>query len=92
MSMDQRANILYFKFLDWSVVDGNKDLEDRKENYHAMKAYLQEKWGIPDLVCEMHLENIKKVALPTDPEDKPGMLLYTKNAYSNLDTLTKLES
>ena len=92
MSMDQKANILYFKFLDWSVVDGNKDLEDRKENYHAMKAYLQEKWGIPDLVCEMHLENIKKVALPTDPEDKPGMLLYTKNAYSNLDTLTKLES
>jgi hypothetical protein len=91
MSLEQKANVLYNKHLDPSVLDGNKDLEERKEDYSAMKLWLQEKWGTPDAVCEMYLENISKLTIPSDPRDDAGMLLYTKNAYSNLMTLTKLE-
>ncbi len=58
MSLDQKANVLYNKHLDPSVLDGNKELEEKKEDYLAMKSCLQEKWGTPDSVCEMYLENI----------------------------------
>ncbi len=37
MSQDHRANMLYHRHLDFSVIDGNKELEDAKENYSAMK-------------------------------------------------------
>jgi hypothetical protein len=91
MSLDQRANLLYHRHLDSSVTDGNKELEDAKEDYQRMKSLLIEKWGVPDIVCDQYLENIKGLTMPTDPKDKTGLLTYTKNAYSNLVTLTKLE-
>ncbi len=33
MSQDHKANVLYNRHLDFSVTDGNKELEDAKENY-----------------------------------------------------------
>ena len=92
MSKDQRANILYSRHLDASVVDRNTELEAMKEDYEAMKRALIEKWGAPDLVCEQYLENITKLDIPSDPKDDADLLAYTKNAYSNLMILTKLES
>jgi hypothetical protein len=56
-----------------------------------MKSLLVEKWGTCDLICDQYLEGIKRVAMPTDPKDKVGMLAYVKNAYARLVTLTKLE-
>jgi hypothetical protein len=73
------------------VTDGNKELENAKENYLALKSLLVEKWGTADTVCDQYLDGIKKVALPSDPKDKAGLLTYVKNVYSKLVTLTKLE-
>ncbi len=56
-----------------------------------MKSLLLEKWGTCDLVCDQYLEGIERVAIPTDPKDKAGMLSYVKNAYNRLTTLTRLE-
>ncbi len=42
MSQDQRANVLYNRHLDFSVTDGNKELEDAKGNYPLMKSILLE--------------------------------------------------
>ncbi|MFN9939190.1 MAG: hypothetical protein ACK56I_06920, partial [bacterium] len=83
--------MLYNRYLDFSVTDGNKELEDTKENYPLMKSLLVEKWGNVDTVCDQYLDGIKKVAMPADPRDKVGMLAYVKNAYGKLVTLTKLE-
>ncbi len=91
MSQDHRANVLYNRHLYFSMVDGNKELEDAKENYPAMKSLLIEKWGVSDIVCNKYLEGIRRVIMPTDPKDKVGMLTYVKNAYSHLVTLTKLK-
>jgi hypothetical protein len=91
MSLDHKANVFYNRHLDFSVVDGNKELEDAKENYTAMKSLLIEKWGICDKVCNQYLDGIKRVAMPSDPKDKIGMLANIKNMYSRLVTLTKLE-
>jgi hypothetical protein len=91
MSQDYKANVLYNRYLDFSVVDINKELEDTKENYQVMKSLLIEKWGVSDIVCNQYLEGIRRVIMPTDPKDKVGMLTYVKNAYSRLVTLTKLE-
>jgi hypothetical protein len=92
MSQDHKANVLFNRHLDFSVTDGNKELEDAKGNYPAMKSLLTEKWGTCDLVCDQYLEGIRKVAMPADPRDKTGMLVYVKNAYGKLVTLTKLEA
>ncbi|MFO0002175.1 MAG: hypothetical protein ACK559_13670, partial [bacterium] len=83
--------MLYNRHLDFSVTDGNKELEDAKGNYPLMKSILLEKWGIADIVCDQYLEGIKRIKMPSDPKDKVGMLTYVKNAYSRLVTLTKLE-
>jgi hypothetical protein len=91
MSQDYKANVLYNRHLDFSVTDENKELEDAKENYPAMKSLLVEKWGNAETVCDQYLDGIKKVAMPADPRDKVGMLAYVKNAYGKLVTLTKLE-
>jgi hypothetical protein len=91
MSQDHKANVLYNRHLDFSVTDGNKELEDAKENYSMMKSLLIEKWGVADIVCDQYLEGIRRIKMPTDPKDKVGMLTYVKNAYSRLVTLTKLE-
>jgi hypothetical protein len=91
MSQDHKANVLYSRHLHPSVKNGNKELEDAKGNYPAMKSLLMEKWGTCDLVCSQYLEGIEKVAMPTDPKDKAGMLNYVKNAYNRLVTLTKLK-
>jgi hypothetical protein len=91
MSQDNKANVLYNRHLHPSIKEGNKELEDAKRNYPAMKSLLLEKWGTCDLVCDQYLEGIGKVAMPTDPKDKVGMLSYVKNAYNRLTTLTKLE-
>jgi hypothetical protein len=91
MSLDHKANVLYNRHLNFSVVDGNKELEDAKENYTAMKSLLIEKWGVCDIVCNQYLDGIKRVAMPSDPKDKTGMLAYVKNMYGQLVTLTKLE-
>jgi hypothetical protein len=56
-----------------------------------MKSLLIEKWGLADIVCNQYLEGIKRVTMPADPEDKPAMLAYVKNAYIKLVTLTKLK-
>jgi hypothetical protein len=90
MSLDQKANVQYNRHLDYSVMDGNKELEDAKENCLARKSLLIEKWGIADIVCDQYLEGIKRIAMSTDPKDKAGMLAYVKNAYSSLVTLMKL--
>ncbi len=71
--------------------DGNKELDDTKENYRATKSLLIEKWGISDIVCDQYLNGIKRVAMLVDSKDKVGMLAYVKNVYSKLVTLTKLE-
>ncbi len=73
MSQHHRANVLYNRYLDFSVTDGNKELEDAKENYLAMKSLLVEKWGNADTVCDQYLNGIKKVTMPADPRDKVGM-------------------
>ena len=91
MSQDQKANVLYNRHLDFSVTDGNKELEDAKGNYPLMKSILLEKWGVADIVCDQYLEGIRRIKMPSDPKDKVGMLTYVKNAYSRLVTLTKLE-
>ena len=91
MSLDQKANILYNRHLDSSITDGNKELEDAKEDYQTMKALLIERWGVPDIVCDQYLANVNRLTVPTDLKDKAGLLAYTKNAYSSLITLTKLE-
>jgi hypothetical protein len=91
MSQDHKANVLYNRHLDFSVTDGNKELEEAKENYSMMKSLLIEKWGVADIVCDQYLEGIRRIKMPTDPKDKVGMLTYVKNAYSRLVTLTKLE-
>jgi hypothetical protein len=43
MSQDHKANVLYNHHLYFSVTDGNKELEDAKGNYPAMKSLLMEK-------------------------------------------------
>jgi hypothetical protein len=91
MPLDQKANILYNRHLDPSVTDGIKELEDAKENYQMMKAILIEKYGVPDVVCDQCLECINRLTMPTDSKNKTGLLAYTKNVYSSLMTLTKLE-
>ncbi len=91
MSRDHKANVLYNRHLDFSVTDGNKELEDAKGNYLLMKSILLEKWGVADIVCYQYLEGIRRIKMPSDPKDKVGMLTYVKNAYSRLVTLTKLE-
>ncbi len=91
MTQDHRTNVLYNPHLHPSVTDENKELEDTKGSYPAMKSLLMEKWGMCDLVCNQYLEGIEKVAMPTDPKDKAGMPNYVKNAYNRLVTLTKLE-
>jgi hypothetical protein len=91
MSQDDKANVLYNRHLHPSIKEGNKELEDAKRNYLAMKSLLVEKWGTCDLVCDQYLEGIERVAMPNDPKDKVGMLNYVKNAYNRLTTLTKLE-
>jgi hypothetical protein len=91
MSQDDKANVLYNRHLHPSIKEGNKELEDAKRNYPAMKSLLLEKWGMCDLVCDQYLEGIERVAMPSDPKDKAGMLSYVKNAYNRLTTLTRLE-
>jgi hypothetical protein len=91
MSQDDKANVLYNRHLHPSIKEGNKELEDAKRNYPAMKSLLLEKWGTCDLVCDQYLEGIERVAMPSNPKDKAGMLSYVKNAYNRLITLTKLE-
>ena len=78
MSQDHKANVLYNRHLDFSVTDGNKELEDAKGNYPAMKSLLVEKWGNVDTVCDQYLEGIKEVAMPADPRDKVGMLAMSR--------------
>ncbi len=56
MSQDHKANVLYNRHLHPSVKDGNKELEDAKGNYPAIKSLLMEKWGTCDLVCNQYLE------------------------------------
>jgi hypothetical protein len=53
--------------------DGNKELDDTKEKYPAMKSLLIEKWGICDIVWDQNLDGIKRVAMLVDPKDKVGM-------------------
>jgi hypothetical protein len=91
MALDQKANVLYNKHLDPSITDRNKELEDAKEDYQTMKGLLIEKWGVPDIVCDQYLECIYRLKMPIDPNNKAGLLAYTKNVYSSLMTLTKLE-
>jgi hypothetical protein len=91
MSQDHKANMLFNHHLDFSVTDGNKELEDAKGNYPLMKSILLEKWGVADIVCDQYLEGIRRIKMPSDAKDKVGMLTYVKNAYSRLVTLTKLE-
>jgi hypothetical protein len=43
MSQDDKANVLYNRHLHPSIKEGNKELEDAKRNYPAMKSLLLEK-------------------------------------------------
>ena len=74
MALDQKANVLYNKHLDPSITDGNKELEDAKEDYQTMKGLLIEKWGVPDIVCDQYMECIYRLKMPTDPNNKTGLL------------------
>ncbi len=40
MSLDQMAKVLYNCHLDYTIIDSNKELEDVKENYLAIKRLL----------------------------------------------------
>jgi hypothetical protein len=91
MPLDQKANVLYNRHLDPAIKDGNKELEDAKEDYQTMKAILIEKYGTPDVVCNQYLECINRLTMPTNSKNKTELLAYTKNMYSSLTSLTKVE-
>jgi hypothetical protein len=56
-----QASSLYSKYLDRSVVDGCKELEERKGCYASMREWLVQKWGRATLVGDLYLSNITDV-------------------------------
>ena len=91
LTLDSKAHVLYTRFLDASIVVGNKELEMRKESYAQMKSWLCDKYGRPAHVADLHLENIRRLARPADGADPLVEAAYLKAVYSNLVTLTGLE-
>ena len=55
LSSDNKANVLYTRHLDGSVVHSNKELEKRKESYTEMKSWLINKYGRPAHVADLYL-------------------------------------
>ncbi len=86
-----QASSLYSKYLDRSVVDGCKELEERKGCYASMREWLVQKWGRATLVGDLYLSNITDVKVPQKTDGPNVLASYLKGMYSNLVTVTTLE-
>ena len=85
------ANMLYTEYLDKSITCGNKELEEIKLSYSAMKALLFRTYGRPDTVAELYLNNIRRVKPPASKTDVAGECRQAKEVYGHVVTLTTLE-
>ncbi|RPH78780.1 MAG: hypothetical protein EHM77_06585, partial [Planctomycetaceae bacterium] len=91
LSKDTMANMLYTEYLDKSITCRNKELEEIKLSYSAMKALLFRTYGRPDTVAELYLNNIRQVKPPTSKTDVAGECRQAKEVYGHVVTLTTLE-
>jgi len=86
-----QASSLYSKHLDRSVVDGCKELEERKGCYASMREWLVQRWGRATLVGDLYLSNITDLKVPQKSDGPSVLASYLKGMYSNLVTVSTLE-
>ncbi len=91
LSQSAQAHALYTKHLDRSLVQGSKELEERRESYIAMRDWLILKWGRATLVGDLYLTNISNLHKPHKTEGSEAAANYLKSIYSNLVTVSTLE-
>ncbi len=91
LSQSEQAHVLYSKHIDRSVVQGNRDLEERKSSYPAMRDWLIQKWGRASIMGDLYLSNILKLGSPNKSGGQGAMIDYLKGIYTNMITVSTLE-
>lgn len=90
ISEDAKADLLYNKYLDKSIVESYSELSPIKEDFHAMKAWLIKKFGSVVPMANGYVKAISRLPTPK-ASDLPGMVKYLRSIHRLLTSLSELE-
>ena len=91
LSAEAKADLLFSEYLPKSLTDSYEELKVRRRDYHAMRAWLIDQYGMIKRVCDAKIKLIKSLKPPKSDDDLVGQTLYYRKIHQAVASLRKLE-
>ena len=91
LSAEAKADLLYTEYLPKSLTDSYEELKVRRRDYHAMRAWLIDQYGMIKRVCDAKIKLIKSLKPPKSDDDLMGQTLYYRKIHQAVASLRELE-
>ena len=75
LSSEAKADLLFNKYLPKSLTESYEELKARKRDYHAMRAWLIDQYGMIKRVCDAKIKLVKSLKPPKTDDDLVGQTL-----------------
>ena len=91
LSSEAKADLLFSKYLPKSLTECYEELKSRKRDYHAMRAWLIDQFGMIKRVCDAKIKLIRSLKPPKSDDDLVGQTLYYRKIHQAIASLRQLE-
>ena len=91
LSAEAKADLLFSEYLPKSLTDSYEELKVRRRDYHAMRAWLIDQYGMIKRVCDAKIKLIKSLKPPKSDDDLVGQALYYRKIHQAIASLRELE-
>ena len=91
LSAEAKADLLFAEYLPKSLTDSYEELKVRRRDYHAMRAWLIDQYGMIKMVCDAKIKLVKSLKPPKNDDDLMGQTLYYRKIHQAVASLRELE-
>ena len=82
---------MFTKYLPDSLTESYEEIKNRKGDYHAMRAWLIDQFGMIKRVCDARIKLIRSLKPPKSDDDLVGQTLYYRKIHQAVASLRELE-
>ena len=91
LSSEAKASLLFTKYLPKALTESYEELKVRQRDYHAMRSWLIDQYGMIKRVCDAKIKLIKSLKPPKSDDDLAGQTLYYRKIHQAVASLRDLE-
>ena len=81
LSSEAKASLLFTKYLPKALTESYEELKVQQRDYHAMRLWLIDQYGMIKRVCDAKIKLIKSLKPPKSDDDPAGQTLYYRKIH-----------